>query len=101
MPLENLVKLSGVNLQLAVILKVEIPIDHVRDLAAYEFVKHMLANPAVSELLLVLQATSQHQAVHAGGPFVMPAGNGNRMLVFIEPKVGTRVSRVVILEIIP
>src|SRR5262245_57036020 len=89
-PLKNLVEFGGVNPELILILH----IGSARGGEAYGArvlsVQQQLWDGLIAKALLVFQVTAQEQSVHPRRPLMVPAANGERMLVFVKPEVRTR-----------
>src|SRR5712672_3062867 len=63
--------------------------------------EQQLRRRLVGEALLIFQAATQHERVHARYPLMVPASNGKRMLVFVKPEMGAvAFGRIVILKIV-
>src|SRR5580765_4962384 len=100
-PFEDLVQLSGVNLELVMIINVK-GAWHLRiDLSVAQFSEEQLRGGEVFEMLFVFEAASQQQRMCVRRPFMMPTPNNNRVLVLIKPEMWPGVSWVIVLEIIP
>src|SRR2546426_6980723 len=101
--MEDLVQFGCVNLKLVMIIHIKWHGARSANIAAEVFPQQELRRPLIAKVLLVCKPASKHKRVHARRPFMMPTGNSNWMLVFVEGEVRSHHARrawVVVLEIV-